>query len=142
LVLEAYMSDHDLDVAGILSKIKQEVREQYRETSLEPGISRAEAIDKARATSWVDPHQPIAWPHWPKGVLPKVKAALQKVTRRLLRWYIDPIVAEQNRFNDAVVTALAALARENAQLRTELGTLDRPERETTERLGNRERGIE
>jgi GT2 family glycosyltransferase len=68
---------------------------------------------------YVNPHVPIAWPHWPNGVWPKVKAALQKVTRRLLRWYIDPIVDQQNRVNVDTVQMLSAMAQEMLLLRTQ-----------------------
>ncbi len=114
------MNDVDLDVAEILERIKREVREQYLEEQREVPLSRAAALEDVRATSWVNPHQPIGWPHLPKGLTPKVKAFLQKAVRRLLRWYINPIVEEQNRFNAAVERALDALAQENRQLRAEL----------------------
>ncbi len=65
----------------------------------------------------VNPHQPIAWPDWPPGVWPKVKAALQKITRRLLRWYIDPIVEQQNQINVDTVQMLNAMAQEMFLLR-------------------------
>jgi hypothetical protein len=64
------------------------------------------ALDTVRATAEVNPHLPIAWPTWPKGLWPKVEALAQKVVRRLLRWYIEPIVEQQNRFNQAVTQAL------------------------------------
>lgn len=70
-----------------------------------------------RLNARVEPHQPIAWPDWPPGVWPKAKAALQKLTRRLLRWYIDPIVEQQNTLNAAYLHALETLAQEVASLR-------------------------
>ncbi|MFN8474680.1 MAG: hypothetical protein U0822_20990 [Anaerolineae bacterium] len=70
----------------------------------------------------VNPQFPIAWPTWPPGILPKITAAIQKVVRRLLRWYINPIVAQQNDFNAStaesmtlLTEALERLAREHAQ---------------------------
>jgi len=117
------MSDEEMDVAQILERIKQEVRERYREGGIAIALSREEALAEVRATQWVNPHRPIAWPHWPKGVLPKIVAFVQKVVRRSLRWYINPIVEDQNRFNAAVVRALDVLAQENAQLRAEIQRL-------------------
>jgi hypothetical protein len=67
---------------------------------------------------YINPHAPIAWPHWPQGLWPKVKAALQKVTRRLLRWYIDPIVDQQNRVNVDTLQMLSALTQEMLLMRT------------------------
>jgi glycosyltransferase involved in cell wall biosynthesis len=74
------------------------------------------AIGAARATARINPHWPIAWPTWPKGLWPKAVALAQKVTRRLLQWYINPIVEQQNRFNAAVVQALDELAWEVQRL--------------------------
>ncbi len=117
------MVSEEMDVAQILEQIKREVRERYHEGKIALAFSREEALAEVRATQWVNPHRPIAWPHWPEGVLPKIVAFLQKVVRRSLRWYINPIVEEQNRFNAAVVRALDALAQENAQLRAEIQAL-------------------
>jgi hypothetical protein len=72
---------------------------------------------ETRRLARVSSHWNIAWPVWPKGVLPKAQALAQKVIRGLLRWYIDPIVEQQNRFNSAVVQALEMLWREIVQSR-------------------------
>lgn len=114
------MTCNDTDVAEILRQLKREVREQYREGQRAAPLSRMAAMEEVHAASWVNPHHSIAWPHWPGGLWPKIVALAQKVIRRLLRWYINPLVAEQNRFNAAVTTALDALAQENTQLRAEL----------------------
>ncbi len=74
-----------------------------------------EPLTDLRLHKWINSHLPIGWPRWPKGLAPKVVALLQRVVRRLLRWYIDPIVAQQNAFNDQVVAALEAVYREIAQ---------------------------
>jgi hypothetical protein len=114
------MTNSAIDVAEVLRRLKQEVREEYRESQLSVSLSRVSALEEVHAAHWVNPHQPIAWPHWPKGVWPKLVALVQKVVRRLLSWYINPIVEEQNRFNAAVMTALDVLSQENALLRAEL----------------------
>ena len=62
--------------------------------------------------------------HW--GIvsdLPVVGGALVLFRRALrigLRWYINPIVDQQNAFNDAVVRALHDLHNENEKLRAQL----------------------
>jgi glycosyltransferase involved in cell wall biosynthesis len=81
---------------------------------------------RAVDASWVNPHQPIAWPHWPPGVWPKAVAVLQKATRRLLRWYIDPLIEEQNVFNAAVVKSLEHLSKEIVSLRLQLERGENP----------------
>jgi hypothetical protein len=84
------------------------------------GSRRSQALDQALASSRVNPHLPIAWPTWPAGAWPKIVAVTQKVIRRLLQWYVNPIVEQQNRFNAAVVQSLTALWQENAQLQRQL----------------------
>ena len=81
------------------------------------------ALAQVQLASQVNPHQPIAWPNWPPGLWPKVVALIQKVIRRLLRWYIDPIVEEQNHFNAAMTAALGMMVEENTRLRAELRML-------------------
>ena len=44
----------------------------------------------------------------------------RRVLRIGLRWYINPIVDQQNAFNDAVVRALHELQTENETLRSQL----------------------
>ncbi|MFC2023359.1 hypothetical protein ACFLT5_01325 [Chloroflexota bacterium] len=85
------------------------------------------ALDQVFALKRVNPHVPIAWPHWPKGIWPKAVAAMQKVVRRLLRWYIDPIVEQQNAYNAQIADLLALLHSQDqaqeealADLRTRL----------------------
>ncbi len=68
----------------------------------------------------VNPHLPIAWPEWPPGVWPKLKAAWQKLVRRMLRWYIEPIVAQQNQVNRDTLQLLNALTQEVLLLRAEV----------------------
>jgi hypothetical protein len=114
------MVDQDIDVASVLLAIKQEISEQCQEEALAVTISRAAAMEQVRATSWVNPRRPIAWPDWPKGLLARLAALAQKLVRRALSWYIEPLVEDQNRFNQAVVAALEALAQENALLAGEL----------------------
>ncbi len=68
--------------------------------------TRPTFLDQVHVTARVNPHLPIAWPTWPPGLRPKLVALVQKAVRRMLRWYIDPIVEQQNRFNSAVVKTL------------------------------------
>ena len=85
----------------------------------------SESVDQVALTAVVNPHLPIAWPHWPPGVVPKGKALLQKVTRRLLAWYINPIVAQQNAFNHSVLRALQDADRRHEELTAQVTELDR-----------------
>ena len=66
--------------------------------------------------------------HW--GItsqLPVVGGLLvlwRRALRIVLRWYINPIVEQQNAFNDAVARALNELQAENEQLRALLRQSD------------------
>jgi hypothetical protein len=53
-------------------------------------------------------------------VLGTLLVLFRRVVRILLRWYINPIVDQQNAFNDAVVRALYELQSENEKLRAEM----------------------
>ena len=74
--------------------------------------SRALFLSLCKMDGRVEPHRPIAWPHWPPGVLPKIVALCQKVLRRLLSWYINPIVEQQNAINAALLHTAETLAQE------------------------------
>ena len=110
--------------------------------SAPPGAALAVRSSLALMTAKesVNPHVPIAWPTWPPGLLPKLTAAVQKVVRRLLRWYINPIVEQQNAYNAATTAtvtqmsnALDRLSREHAdtlarlaEVESRLAELERP----------------
>ncbi len=67
-------------------------------------------LARVRMYQRVNSHLPIGWPTMPPGLLPKLRAYAQKITRRLLRWYINPLVDQQNLFNGAVAEALVDLS--------------------------------
>jgi len=120
-------SNEEIAVAEVLQRLKQEVRLQRQRLRAEgQGIGVPQVSDKlrmamaeVRATRTVNPHLPIAWPKWPPGVWPKIAAATQKVVRRLLCWYINPIVEQQNAFSAAVTRVLEESTASLAQLRVE-----------------------
>ncbi|MEN6479250.1 MAG: hypothetical protein ABFD20_06400 [Anaerolineales bacterium] len=90
--------------ADIVERIEAQLRLQRMAGAETP--STVDPLREVRARQWVNPHLPIGWPQMPRGLVPKIVALLQKVCRRLLRWYINPLVAQQNEFNEAVVAAL------------------------------------
>jgi hypothetical protein len=111
-----------------LQQLKQEIRAHGGESGGEdraPGrggemAAWPAALERVHASARVNPHLPIAWPTWPRGLWPKVVAFSQKVVRRLLRWYVVPIVEQQNRFNVAVAQTLDLMWREIARLQAEI----------------------
>lgn len=85
----------------------------------------SDPLAAVRERQWVNSHVPIGWPEMPKGIGPKLLAYAQKIVRRLLRWYIDPLVEQQNRYNAAVSEALSWLAQRGTtserQLQEQIG---------------------
>jgi GT2 family glycosyltransferase len=80
----------------------------------------------------VEPHAPIAWPHWPPGLWPKLVALFQKITRRLLNWYITPIVEQQNNINAVLLRALEVLTQEIVLLHSQQAGDEERERDRSE----------
>jgi len=108
-------------VQEIVAELQAEVRRQQR--ALEPeshgvggaqsrgvGEDDADPLARVRFYQHVNSHLPIGWPDMPPGLLPKLRAYAQKIARRLLRWYINPLVDQQNVFNTAVTEALVSLS--------------------------------
>lgn len=73
-----------------------------------PAASAAAFYDVQRHM-FVQPHEDITWP---PGLLPKAIALYHKLMRRLLRWYIYPMVEQQNQFNLATLRAIQSMLNE------------------------------
>ena len=102
-------------VDDIAARLEAQINLQRIEDGDQWSAAGADPLSSLRARQWVNSHLPIGWPDMPRGIGPKLVALLQKVTRRLLRWYINPLVAQQNEFNDAVVAALQDVYRHTAR---------------------------
>jgi hypothetical protein len=64
--------------------------------------------------------------HWPLigTTLPQRAVALaNKLVRRYLRWYINPIVEQQNAANAAITAALLALIRLDSERRAQVAEM-------------------
>ncbi|MGD8626782.1 MAG: hypothetical protein PVJ34_19750, partial [Anaerolineae bacterium] len=113
-------------VASVLLELKREVGSQAQSASVvfpehtPAAMPRLAALERVHSLAQVNPHLPIAWPHWPKGLWPKIVAATKKVVRRMLSWYINPIVEQQNRYNAAVAQSLDMLWWEMSRLQARL----------------------
>ena len=99
-----------IDIASILEGLRTEVRArrlaqgQTEEGPLERDLRRS--LDELELHRVVSAH----WPLLGKTVPQRVVALINKLVRRYLRWYINPIVEQQNAYNDAVARALRLLA--------------------------------
>lgn len=101
--------------AQLIERSRQQVlSHQAQLFADDPG--KRPSIREMEQTVWINSHQPLAWPNWPPGIIAKLKALVQKLIRRALQWYIDPIVQQQNQFNQATLQAVSTLAQEVARL--------------------------
>ena len=106
------------EVEATLAAIRRRVRERH---GLPPDAPDEPLVDAGRGAlveamdaAHISAHLPILWdvPVVGRGV-----ALAKRAVRLLLRWYINPIVDQQNDFNAAVVRALNELAAGQEQLR-------------------------
>lgn len=112
-------------IQEILGQLQEEIR-QHRLALGELGaLEPPDPLARPRQTKWVNPHLPIGWPEMPPGIIPKIVAVTKKVVRRLLRWYINPIIEQQNEYNAAVFDTLEAHQRAVEQQGHRLQTAER-----------------
>ncbi len=129
------MTTQDSQVAEVLEEVRSRVR-ACRATGGDSATSADEqtlsevqaAIQDVNVNARVNSHLPLLWEDMVVG---RLRALVQRVVRRLLRWYINPIVDQQNIYNAASARALTLLAAENARLRRE-------QRELSERVADLE----
>lgn len=111
------MSNSEIDdVRAIVTDLQKAIRRQQMLPG-EPGTEGpVDPLADVARYQRVNGQFPIGWPTMPKGLIPKLVAYTQKIVRRLLRWYIDPIVNQQNAYNAAVAKALMAFYAQSEQL--------------------------
>ena len=113
------------EVEATLAAIKRRVRERQGlapDGPDEPPADARSALTEAMDAAHISAHTPILWdiPVVGRGI-----ALTKRTVRLLLRWYINPIVDQQNDFNAAVVRVLAELAAEQERLRAALESAER-----------------
>jgi hypothetical protein len=103
-----------LDTAAILERLRAEVHAQ-RQAALAAGTQSEEqqAIERQlrRCAEQLEITRVIS-AHWPlesRGPVQRGINFVNKVVRRGLRWYINPIVEQQNDFNDTTARTLRLL---------------------------------
>jgi hypothetical protein len=104
------------DVGAILEALRAEVRaRRLGQGHAEPGPAEREL---ARALDEIELYRVVS-AHWPllgKTLPQRAINLVNKLVRRYLRWYINPIVEQQNAYNDAVARTLRLLAEAYAEL--------------------------
>jgi hypothetical protein len=109
------------DVAAVLEALRAEVRAQRAAQSPGDEGSAVErelrhAVEQLEIARVVSAHWPLAG----RTLYERAWVLVHKVVRRGLQWYIPPIVAQQNAFNDAATQAIRLLAESNQELRAQL----------------------
>lgn len=108
------------DIATILEQLRAEVRAQRAAA----GTDQLSAVERdlQRSLDEIELHRVVS-AHWPlrsRSLAERLINLANKIVRRLLRWYINPIVEQQNAYNDAVARALRLLADAYLDLREDL----------------------
>lgn len=124
------MTEHEqLNVGAILEQIRTEMRAVRGGASEETAhLALGVDIDELRdSIAEVEALRAVS-AHWPIGgrtLRQRAEGFVQRLVRRGLQWYIQPIVQQQNSYNAAVARALQLLlesqlelAREVVQLRS------------------------
>ena len=109
-----------LDVGAILERLRAEVR--ARRLSQGGAVQSPLERDLQRSLDEIELYRVVS-AHWPLlgRTLPQRAIALvNKVVRRSLRWYINPIVEQQNAYNDTVARTLRLLAEAYGELAVQL----------------------
>jgi hypothetical protein len=111
------------DIAAVLEALRAEVKARRQanpsaeRSPLELQLERA--IEQLEITRVVSAH----WPLEGNNLVQRAWVTIHKVVRRYLRWYINPIVDQQNAFNDSAARSLRLLAEGYADLRMQLDAL-------------------
>lgn len=114
------------DIELTLQEIRAAVRREagYLTDEEIPSGPQLSSVRDAADLSSVSAHLPL------QSSLPVVGPLIvlaQRVIRLGLRWYINPIVEQQNAFNDSVVRALTELEMRQAAIDRRLDKLTRPD---------------
>lgn len=119
-------SPQSIDVGAVLAEIREGVRQRRATLSpdapYEPALSDVELrrlLAEVEATRVVSVH----WPLHGETLPQKAIAGVNKVVRRYLRWYINPIAEQQNAANDAIVRTLHGLVTTIEEQRAEIAHL-------------------
>jgi hypothetical protein len=121
-------TEQPIDVGAILQQLRSEVR--AARSAIDDDTPHAahlgvdldelrEAVAEVEALRAVSAHWPLTW-HTPRQ---RAEVLIQRLIRRALRWYIAPIVEQQNAYNTAVARTLQLLVDANRQLAAEVAHL-------------------
>ncbi len=123
----------EAEVQRALADLEQRVRQRRR--LMGDGAAGGTKHDAWRdvTDNWhVSAHLPVTWS---VPVVGRAVALAKRATRLLLRWYINPIVDQQNDFNGAVARAFVHVTAQQDALGKALEELERRVQALEERAG-------
>jgi hypothetical protein len=110
-------------VREAMADLERRVRERRRLLGEPSGGGAGHDEIRAVADNWfVSAHLPITWEI---PLIGRAIALAKRVTRLLLRWYINPIVDQQNDYNAAVARAFVHVAAQQESLAQALAAVER-----------------
>ena len=128
------------DIAAIFARLRDEVRNRPVETASDGTRTRdytpATARLRAERTWSVSADRPFQAPPDPGLLRRLLSAPAKQVLRKLMRWYVEPLAAEQRSFNLAILTLVDQLA---AAAQADAAELQRRVEALEERLGGADR---
>lgn len=134
----------DERVEQLLQELRDQVRQRRAKLGTESGardsgydLSLAElrTVVQEISDNWsVSAHFPLMWN---TPVIGRMASYAKRAMRLLLRWYINPIVEQQNNFNEAVARAIVQLTAYEDRLRREWQLTDERLDRLEELIGER-----
>lgn len=137
------MENGSINIENIMAEIKQKIKEQgltadmlsfedvpYRKNA--QSGSASEALDYISTHYYIQPYKELQG----NGI----KVFVKKVLRKLMKFYIEPVVFEQNDFNANAVTVIKSLADSGSEdISGRVETLELANKELMIRLDRLER---
>ena len=128
------MSDKELQesVEDILAELREQVRARRgkltgeadgrNDAGYDLSLSELRTAVQEISDNWhVSAHLPILWD---TPVVGRLGSYTKRLVRILLRWYINPIVEQQNNYNEAVARAIVQLTAYEDRLSRQFQMLD------------------
>ena len=115
---EARISDEaELDVAAVFERLKQEVRGTAPRLAEDPARTQVRLSVRDQAER--------LWPISAERPLVGKGGPVKLVLRRLMRWYVEPMAADQRAFNDAALKLIDDLSERVDRLTEAVRELER-----------------
>ena len=96
------------------------------------------SVESVNDTWFVSAHLPITWE---RRIVGRLNAYTKRLVRLLLRWYINPIVEQQNRFNSAVARTTVEMLAYQERMTREWQELEERVVKLEELLSQEEEGV-